>query len=126
MWRQVSEETEAHGVPEGMTEDSPHRIWANGVPQINSNESSDNNAISSRWLTSANYLVLKNLYLSYDLPKEWTRAIYMEGIRVNLSCENVFTSTKRRGMNPQQSINGYQYNYLMTPRVFTIGIDVKF
>ena len=115
-----------NGVPEGMTEDSPHRIWANGVPQINSNESSDNNAISSRWLTSANYLVLKNLYLSYDLPKEWTRAIYMEGIRVNLSCENVFTSTKRRGMNPQQSINGYQYNYLMTPRVFTIGIDVKF
>ena len=115
-----------NGVPEGMTEDSPHRIWANGVPQINSNESNDNNAISSRWLTSANYLVLKNLYLSYDLPKEWTRAIYMEGIRVNLSCENVFTSTKRRGMNPQQSINGYQYNYLMTPRVFTIGIDVKF
>ena len=115
-----------NGVPEEMTEDSPHRIWANGVPQINSNESSDNNAISSRWLTSANYLVLKNLYLSYDLPKEWTRAIYMEGIRVNLSCENVFTSTKRRGMNPQQSINGYQYNYLMTPRVFTIGIDVKF
>ena len=115
-----------NGVPEGMTEDSPHRIWANGVPQINSNESSDNNAISSRWLTSANYLVLKNLYLSYDLPKEWTRAIYMEGIRVNLSCENVFTSTKRRGMNPQQSINGYQYNYLMTPRVFTIGINVKF
>lgn len=115
-----------NGVPEGMTEDSPHRIWTNGVPQINSNESNDNNAISSRWLTSANYLVLKNLYLSYDLPKEWTRAIYMEGIRVNLSCENVFTSTKRRGMNPQQSINGYQYNYLMTPRVFTIGIDVKF
>lgn len=115
-----------NGVPEGMTEDSPNRIWANGVPQINSEQSSDNNAISSRWLTSANYLVLKNLYLSYDLPKEWTRAIYMEGIRVNLSCENVFTSTKRRGMNPQQSIDGYQYNYLMTPRVFTIGIDVKF
>jgi len=115
-----------NGVPEGMTEDSPNRIWANGVPQINSDQSNDNNAISSRWLTSANYLVLKNLYLSYDLPKEWTRAIYMEGIRVNLSCENVFTSTKRRGMNPQQSINGYQYNYLMTPRVFTIGIDVKF
>ena len=115
-----------NGVPEGMTEDSPNRIWANGVPQINSDQSSDNNAISSRWLTSANYLVLKNLYLSYDLPKEWTRAIYMEGIRVNLSCENVFTSTKRRGMNPQQSIDGYQYNYLMMPRVFTIGIDVKF
>ena len=29
-------------------------------------------------------------------------------------------------MNPQQSFNGYQYNYLVTPRVFTIGVDVKF
>lgn len=115
-----------NGVPEGMTEDSPNRIWKDGVPQINSDKSSDNNAISSRWLTSANYLVLKNLYLSYDLPREWVNAIQMQGIRVNLSCENVFTASKRRGMNPQQSIDGYQYNYLMTPRVFTIGVDVKF
>lgn len=115
-----------NGVPEGMTEDSPNRIWKDGVPQINSYTSADNNAVSSRWLTSANYLILKNLYMSYDLPKEWVRAISMEGIRVNLSCENLFTSSKRQGMNPQQSLDGYQYNYLVTPRIFTIGLDIKF
>ncbi len=115
-----------NAVPEGMTEDSPNRIWKNGIPQMNSYISTDNNAISSRWLTSANYLVLKNIYLSYDLPQQWVKALQMEGVRVNLSCENLFTASKRRGMNPQQSIDGYQYNYLVTPRVFTIGVDVKF
>ena len=115
-----------NSVPEGMTEDSPNRIWKDGIPQMNSDTSSDNNAISSRWLTSASYLVLKNLYLSYDLPRQWANAAMLQGVRVNLSCENLFTATKRRGMNPQQSVNGYQQNYLVTPRVFTLGVEVKF
>lgn len=115
-----------NGIPAGMTEDSADRIWHNGIPQLNSSTSSDNNDTSSRWLTSANYLVFKNLNMSYELPRDWVRAISMESIRLSFSCENVFTLTKRRGMNPQQSFNGYQYNYLVTPRVFTIGVDVKF
>lgn len=80
----------------------------------------------SRWLTGASYLVLKNINMSNSLPKAWVNALTLESIRLNLSCENAFTCTKRRGMNPQQSFNGYQYNYLVTPRVFTIGVDVKF
>lgn len=113
-------------IPDGMKEDSPNRIWKDGIPQVNSTLSTDNNDTSSRWLTDASYLVLKNINMGYNLPKAWVRAISMESIRLNLSCENAFTLTKRRGMNPQQSFNGYQYNYLVTPRVFTIGIDVKF
>ena len=113
-------------IPSGMTEDSQDRIWYGGIPQINSSMTSTNNATSSRWLTDASYLVLKNINMSYCLPKAWVNALTLESIRLNLSCENAFTCTKRRGMNPQQSFNGYQYNYLVTPRVFTIGVDVKF
>lgn len=113
-------------IPSGMTEDSQDRIWYGGIPQINSSMTSTNNATSSRWLTDASYLILKNINMSYSLPKAWVNALTLESIRLNLSCENAFTCTKRRGMNPQQSFNGYQYNYLVTPRVFTIGVDVKF
>lgn len=113
-------------IPSGMTEDSQDRIWYGGIPQINSSMTSTKNATSSRWLTDASYLVLKNINMSYSLPKAWVNALTLESIRLNLSCENAFTCTKRRGMNPQQSFNGYQYNYLVTPRVFTIGVDVKF
>ncbi len=113
-------------VPEGMTEDSPNRIWVDGIPMINSDASANNNAESSRWLTDASYIVLKNLYLSYQLPKQWMNALKIEGAQLSLSCENLFTATKRRGMNPQQNVSGYQYNNYVTPRVITIGLDIKF
>lgn len=112
--------------PEGMTADSPNRIATHGIPQINSALSSYNNAVSSRWLVDASYIVMKNLYVGYDLPKLWSNTIGMQNVKVSLSCENLFTCSKRRGMNPQQTNDGVQTNCLVTPRVFTIGIDVKF
>ncbi len=114
------------GVPDGMTADSPDRIAPHGIPQVNSGLSANNNAVSSRWLVDASYIVLKNLYASYDLPKAWSNVAGLQNVRVSLSCENLFTNTKRQGMNPQQSSNGFQYNCLVTPRVFTLGVDVKF
>ena len=114
------------GVPDGMTESSADRIDANGIPQINSYYSSYNNATSDRWLTSRDYLVFKNLNLSYQLPRKWVKAIDMQAIGISITCENLFTLTARRGMNPQVSTGGYQYNYLVTPRVFSIGLNAKF
>ena len=112
--------------PEGMTAESADRLDPNGIPQINNKLSQYNNAESSRWLVSASYLVLKNLYASYSLPTAWTRTVGLQNVRLNLSCENLFTLTKRQGMNPQQSFSGAQLNYLVTPRIVTVGVDVKF
>ena len=103
-----------------------HTLNPSGTPVIDRNLSTYNNTTSSRWLTSASYLVLKNLTLTYQLPKEWVRKVDMDNICLTASCENVFTTTKRLGMNPQQSFNGTQYNYLVTPRVFSVGVNVKF
>ncbi|MDE7374052.1 MAG: TonB-dependent receptor, partial [Odoribacter sp.] len=103
-----------------------HAIWSGDVPVLNNNLSSQVNAISSRWLTSASYLVLKNLNLSYQLPQRWMNKLQLQGIDVNVSCDNLFSKTARKGMNPQQSFNGTQYNYLVTPRVFSVGLNLKF
>ena len=113
-------------VPEGMTAESAGRIDADGIPQINSRYSTDNNAVSQRWLVSASYLVLKNLYASYSLPKAWVRAAGMREVSFSVSCENLFTLTKRQGMNPQQSFTGLQNNYLVAPRVVSVGVGLKF
>ena len=82
--------------------------------------------MSQRWLVSASYLVLKNLYASYSLPKAWVKAAGMQGVSFSVACENLFTLTKRQGMNPQQNFTGVQNNYLVAPRVVSVGIDVKF
>ena len=112
-------------VPAGMTEDSPNRIDKNGIPQLNNELNADNNASSSRWLTSADYLVFKNLTLNYRLPQNWVKKLDLDDISLNISCENLFTKTARKGMNPQMSFSGGQSNSLVTPRVFSFGINVK-
>ena len=114
-----------NGIPEGMTEDSPNRIWKDGIPQINSYTSGDNNAESSRWITSANYISLKNIHASYVLPQQWISKLGIAGVKVNLSCENVFISAKRRGIDPKQNVTGYQNCFPTTPRVFTVDVEVK-
>ena len=114
------------GVPAGMTETSPDRINPNGVPEINSVNSNYNNDTSSRWLVSSDYLILKNLSLSYQLPKAWAQKLTMQGIGVTISCENLFTLTARQGMNPQQSFAGGQSNYLVTPRVYSVALNFRF
>ena len=108
-------------------------IDPNGIPMFNrspiinkSVQATLNAGNSSRWLVSGRYLILKNINLTYQLPKTLVRKIDLEGIAVTLACENLFSLTARKGLNPQQSFSGMQYNYLVTPRVFSVGLNVKF
>jgi len=104
-----------------------NRIDPNGIPEINYYTSTDNNAgTSSRWLVSSNYLVLRNLGLSYSLPQNWAKALQMSGIVISATCENLFTLTARQGMNPQQSFGGTQSNYLVPARVFSGAVSFRF
>lgn len=112
--------------PAGITETSSNRIAANGTPRADFHKSSDLNAVSDRWLTSASYLVFKNLNLSYSLPKRWLRSMNLEGLSVTAGVENLFTLTARKGLNPQYSFNGSSDDTYVTARVYNLGLTVKF
>jgi TonB-linked SusC/RagA family outer membrane protein len=96
------------------------------TPSINSDVTASLTAYSSRFLTSSSYLILKNINLSYQLPKSLVHKIDLEGVGLTIACENLFTKTSRQGMNPQMNYGGLQYNYLVTPRVFSVGLNVRF
>ena len=112
--------------PEGMTADSPNRIDPDAIPQINSQFNGYNNAASSRWLTSSSYLTLKNINLSYDLPRRWVNAMMLQGINLGVSVDNVFIAAKRKGMNPTYGYAGGQGNTYVPARVFSFQLNVKF
>ena len=96
------------------------------IPQLNTSNSAKNNGASSRWLTDASYLVLKNLNISYDLPAKWVSALKMQNINIGMSVDNLFTATKRKGMNPQYSFGGGQGKFYVPARVFAFQLNVKF
>lgn len=114
--------------PEGMTADDPNRIDPNGVPRILASSSQDNNANSSRFLTSADWLVFKNINISYDLPDNWVRALKLRSISIGFSCDNLFTVAARKGLNPQQTWSGQQNSdgTFVPSRVFSFQLSARF
>jgi TonB-linked SusC/RagA family outer membrane protein len=115
-----------NGVPEGMSETSANRIDPDGVPVVDFSRSSRNNqSLSTRFLHDASYLVIKNVAVSYNLPKTWLSRLDVSGIAVNAGIENLATFTSLQGMNPQQAFTGISDNAFVTPRVFSLGLNIK-
>ena len=113
--------------PSGMTNDSADRISTTATPLIDGFWSSYSNATSTRFLVSGNYLIVKNVNLSYSLPRRWVNSIGLGGITFSASVDNLWTFTARKGMNPQQAWSGLIYgSYVNTPRVSTVGVKVNF
>ena len=124
-------------IPAGMTETSADRIDPTGTPllytfntyKMNGQDVtiSNNAGTSTRWLTSGNYLVIKNIALSYELPKRWLTPLQVQGLSISVACENLHTFAARKGLNPQYNFSGTtSSNDFVTARVVTAGINVRF
>ena len=72
---------------------------------------------SSEMITEASFLRLKNISLSYTLPKEILGAA---DCRLYLQGQNLWTLTKYRGMDPETQAFGY----LPPLRMMTLGIQL--
>jgi len=114
-----------NGISEGMTADSPHRIDPHGIPALDANRNVYNNAVSNRFLKDASYLSMKNVTLSYSIPASYAKWLDVHGVVLDLSVENWFYLTKRKGLNPQESFDGSTNNKFVSPRVFSLGVTVK-
>ena len=78
---------------------------------------------SDYYLYDRSYLRLKNVYLSYTLPKAVSRAISAEKVRIYLSGHNLVTwdNMKSNDYGPE----GYYYSF-PAYRIYNIGINVTF
>lgn len=82
---------------------------------------------SDRFLTNASYLRLQNINFGYTLPKNLVRRLQLQKVRLYVLCENVYTWSKRRGLNPAQSITGGASNAYNAPiRTISGGFTVTF
>lgn len=79
-----------------------------------------------RILEDASFLRLKNLSISYELPKNLLKPTkIIDRVRVFAQGQNLFTWTKFQGMDPESTANYYQAAYPMS-RQFSIGLEVGF
>lgn len=82
-------------------------------------------ANSDFWLEDASFLKLKNISLSYYIPRRVTK---FAGIRLTLSAQDILTVTGYSGMDPEvySSYDGLDYGAYPVPRSYTFSVRFSF
>lgn len=89
-------------------------------------ESTQHSPSGDFFYTSASYFSLRNVTLGYTMPTTWMKKIKAERMRVYLAGDNIWLLSKRRGLDPRQTISGstsYVYSVLST---YSVGLNLTF
>ena len=81
---------------------------------------------STYYLMDASYLRLKNVVLSYNIPRAWLSRIKAKDLTIYISADNLFTITKYEGSDPERSSTTGNYAQYPQAKVFNAGLNIKF
>ncbi len=96
------------------------------IPQLSGNDLTDPQQYSSRQMTDATFLRLKNITLSYNIPSKITSKVGINNVRIHAGASNLLTFSKYKEADPE--VNNYGTRGWETPygKTFTFGIDLNF
>jgi hypothetical protein len=81
----------------------------------------DNANASNRSLTDRSFLRVKNVSLSYQLPRRWQHALNMTNARLFANGQNLYTFTRYKGLDPETGTFS-----LPQLRVISLGVQASF
>ena len=89
-------------------------------------QSTNNYQSSSYWLKDASYFMLKNIELSYTLPRLTSRKILMDDCKIFVQGKNLFTVSDltKYGLHPENPYAGLEGYPLL--KTVTVGFTCKF
>ncbi len=94
------------------------------VPKMDVTGAANTNVASDRWLTSASYLNLRSVNLSYNVPREFLNRIKVKNASVYLAGENLGWISSRKGMYVSGTFSGTTSNTYTPARSFTLGVNL--
>jgi len=82
-------------------------------------------ANSDFWLEDASFIKLRNISLSYRIPR---RVLKFASVQLSVSAQDLFTITRYKGMDPEvyTSYDGLDYGAYPIPRTITFGAKFRF
>lgn len=97
------------------------------IPAVSNSNPNSEQRFSSYFVEDGSYLKLRNIELGYTFPKQLTKAMMMQHLRIYASARNVLTLKKGWGDDKYSSFDpempGYGY---ITPFTMAFGINVTF
>ncbi|MFH4967057.1 TonB-dependent receptor [Gaetbulibacter sp. M240] len=97
------------------------------VPRLEQGNPLLTQALSSRWLTDASFLSLRNVNLSYNFDSAVADKIGVNNLRIFATGENLLLFANRTGLDPQFNLAGTGDGTDYAPnRVVSVGVNVSF
>ncbi|MCV9385297.1 SusC/RagA family TonB-linked outer membrane protein [Reichenbachiella ulvae] len=92
---------------------------------------------STQYLEDGDFVRLKNVKLSYNLPSDWVSKVGLETVNIYLQGRNLYTWTQYKGFDPEVSTNtssqedlntlqGEDFGTLGQARTYSIGVNIGF
>lgn len=81
------------------------------IPSANRAVVQNTRANSSLWIEDGSYIRLKNIKVSYSLPKKWTTKMKMEDWTFSIMMQDFFTWTNYDGFDPEIKSSGFAIGY---------------
>ncbi|MGN6195886.1 MAG: SusC/RagA family TonB-linked outer membrane protein [Ginsengibacter sp.] len=79
----------------------------------------------SAMVTKGDFLAIREIYISYDLSRNWLRKIHASDLNIYASIYNVGYITAYKGLNPE-TYTGFDDGGYPRPRQFSLGATLKF
>ena len=95
-------------------------------PRLTTDANTDNTVASSYWVQNGSFLRLKNLQLSYSFPARLTQKISMSNLQLYANGQNLFTSTKFNGLDPETATPTNSLVEHPNVRIISFGLNATF
>ena len=98
----------------------PRYDWESTRAQINIHP----NRVGQGYYEPGDFLAIRELSLSYVLPKSLLTPVKLENVKLNLTGNNLYYFTKYQGLNPE--FGGRDYGRYPVPRNIIFGLNITF
>ncbi len=108
------------------------KAWRNpgditDIPRLENGHPNQHQPQSTRFLTDAWYIALRNVNISYDFNDRVVESLGVNNLRLFMAAENVFHRAERKGLNPQYNISGTPDGDDFNPaRIISFGLNISF
>ncbi len=111
----------------GYNQSSSLRFWQQPGDIVNTPSPKFGTNFSSRYIHDASFVRLRDVMLSYNLPKDvLARTKFISSARFFVQGSNLFIWTKWRGRDPEAGATNINLSEFPNPRTLTAGIDITF
>ena len=77
------------------------------IPRIAPGDPNGNSRMSTNFIEDGSYVRLKNITISYSVPKSVLKSTFIRALKASVGAQNLFTVTKYKGYDPEIGMVNY-------------------